>query len=75
MPDRLEILDRVRRALTSEPRIGPQATPVAIDYADGALTLEGEVGNVAAKKLALQQRIAHQVPDLAIAHGFSWRHA
>ena len=63
MPDKLDILERVRHALASEPRIGPQAAPVAMDYADGALTLEGEVGNVAAKKLALEHAAA--IPGVA----------
>jgi osmotically-inducible protein OsmY len=51
---RTEILDAVRSALMSEPRIDVQLTPIAADYDDdGTLTLEGEVANVAAKKLAL----------------------
>lgn len=54
MSDKLEALAAVRRALTSESRIGPQASHIEMDFAEGALTLDGEVANVAAKKLALE---------------------
>jgi len=55
MAHRAEILDAVRSAFMSEPRIDVQLTPIAADYDDdGTLTLEGEVANVAAKKLALE---------------------
>jgi osmotically-inducible protein OsmY len=58
MTDKPEILDRVRHALASEPRIGPHAAPIAMDYAAGTLTLEGEVANIAAKKLVLEHAAA-----------------
>ena len=52
------ILDRVRQALRSEPRIGLHTHSIALDFADGVLTVEGEVGSVAAKKLALERLAA-----------------
>ena len=48
------VLQAVRAALLSEPRVDPHAHRIALDFADGVLTLEGEVGDVAAKKLALE---------------------
>lgn len=49
-----EVLNAVRRAWRSEPRIGPQAPHVAMELDAGTLTLEGEMPDVAAKKLALE---------------------
>lgn len=43
----------VRAALEREPRINLHRHPLRIDSADGTVTLEGEVADVAAKKLAL----------------------
>lgn len=51
----LAVLDRARRALRSEPRLDPHRTPIALAFADGVMTVEGEVGDVAAKKLALER--------------------
>jgi osmotically-inducible protein OsmY len=45
---------QVRAALEREPRINIHRHPLRIDSADGAVTLEGEVADVAAKKLALE---------------------
>ena len=45
---------QVRAALEREPRINLHRHPLRIDSADGAVTLEGEVADVAAKKLALE---------------------
>jgi osmotically-inducible protein OsmY len=53
-----EVLDKVRAALQSEPRLDLHAFPIELGYADGILTLEGEVGDVAAKKLALERAAA-----------------
>ena len=53
-----EVLDRVRAALASEPRLDLHAFPIALGYVDGTLTLEGEVADVAAKKLALERAAA-----------------
>ncbi|MFZ5791133.1 MAG: BON domain-containing protein [Pseudomonadota bacterium] len=56
--DSKTVLDQVREALTSEPRVAPRARQIALDFADGALTLEGEVADIAAKKLALERAAA-----------------
>ena len=53
-----QVLDQVRAALQSEPRLDLHAFPIELSYADGTLTLEGEVGDVAAKKLALERAAA-----------------
>ena len=58
MTDKAKVLDAVRAALTSEPRVDLHNNPIALDFQDGALTLEGEVSSVAAKKLALEAAIA-----------------
>lgn len=59
-----QILDRVRAALASEPRLDLRRFPIEVSFADGTLTLEGEVGDIAAKKLALEGAAA-----LAEVHG------
>lgn len=53
-----DVLDEVRAALRSEPRLDLHRYPVELDFADGTLTLEGDVPNVAAKKLALERAAA-----------------
>jgi osmotically-inducible protein OsmY len=45
---------QVHAALERESRINLHRHPVRIEAADGAVTLEGEVADIAAKKLALQ---------------------
>ena len=45
---------RVHAALEREPRIDIHHHPIRIDARDGTVTLEGEVADVAAKKLALE---------------------
>ena len=52
------VVDQVRRTLQGEPRIALARHPIAISFADGALTLEGEVADIAAKKLALEKAAA-----------------
>lgn len=48
------VLKQVRAALEREPRINLHRHPIRMELSeDGILTLEGEVGSVAAKKLAL----------------------
>lgn len=42
----------------SEPRLDPYQFPIELDCDDGTLTVEGEVGDVAAKKLALERAAA-----------------
>ena len=48
------ILERAESALNAVARIDVRTTPVAIYFSDGALTAEGELPDVAAKKLALE---------------------
>jgi osmotically-inducible protein OsmY len=45
---------RVHAALEREPRVNIHRHPIRIASADGTVTLEGEVADVAAKKLALE---------------------
>ncbi len=48
-----EVLKAVRAAFERETRINLHQYPVQMDYADGVLTLEGEVEHIAAKKLGM----------------------
>ena len=59
---RERVLDEVRAAFHSEPRFSPH-THVALDFSDGTLTIEGEVQNVALKKLLLERAAAHPAVD------------
>ncbi len=54
MPDRNAVIKRVHRALEYETRINLHRHPVTIGFTDGAVILDGEVPDVAAKKLALE---------------------
>jgi osmotically-inducible protein OsmY len=58
----MEIRKQVHAALEREHRINLHRHPVRIDTLDGTVTLEGEVGDVAAKKLALE--LAGAVPGV-----------
>lgn len=49
-----DLLERARAALQSEPRVRLHEHPVHLQFADGVMTVEGEVPSVAAKKLALE---------------------
>lgn len=48
------VLKAVRASFEREPRINLHRYPVRIEYADGVLTLEGEVEHVAAKKIGMK---------------------
>jgi osmotically-inducible protein OsmY len=48
------IVKRVHGLLEHEPRINLHHYPIRITFADGAVVLEGEIENIAAKKLALE---------------------
>jgi len=48
------VVRQVHRALEQEPRVNLHRHPILIGFVDGAAVLEGEVGDVAAKKLALE---------------------
>jgi osmotically-inducible protein OsmY len=52
--ERNRVQKEVRAALEREPRINLHKYPVAIEFQDGVLTLEGEVEHIAAKKLSLE---------------------
>lgn len=56
--DRDRVLKEVRAALEHEPWINLHKCPVAMEFADGVLTLEGEAEHIAAKKLSLELAIA-----------------
>ncbi len=58
MTDKAKVLDAVRAALASEPRVELLNHSIAMDFEGGILTLEGEVASVAAKKLALEAAVA-----------------
>lgn len=49
-----DVIQAARSGLRSEPRINLHRTPIHLSFADGVMTVEGEVKNVAAKKLALE---------------------
>jgi len=53
-----EALEAVRTALAAEPRLGAQRHPVALVLEGDVLTMEGEVEDVAAKKVALERAAA-----------------
>ena len=54
MNPRESITRQIHGRLEREPRINLHRYPIAIHNADGVATLEGEVGDIAAKKLALE---------------------
>jgi len=58
MSDKAQILKVVRAAFERKPRINLHKYPVRMDFSEGVLTLEGEVEDVAAKKLSLELAIA-----------------
>src|SRR5579875_247985 len=64
MADEKDVLDAVRRALHSEARIRPTQGPIRLSFTDGALTMEGEVADIAGKKLALEA--AAKVPGVRV---------
>jgi osmotically-inducible protein OsmY len=52
------VVKLVQRALEREPRVNLHRNPIRIDFAAGAVVLEGEVPDLAAKKLALEHAAA-----------------
>lgn len=58
-----EVLKQVHGALEIEPRINLHSHPIHVRWQWGALTLEGDVGSIAAKKLAVG--LAGAVPGVA----------
>jgi osmotically-inducible protein OsmY len=63
MNPRSEITRQVHALLEREPRINVHRHPVQISNADGVVVLEGEVADVAAKKLALDLAASVQGVD------------
>lgn len=57
------LLEAIRKALRSEPRIRLDRHPVHLDLEDGDVVIEGELPDIAAKKLALERAAA--VPGVA----------
>jgi len=64
MTDEGNVLDTVRSALHSEPRVHVTDGPIRLAFANGELTMEGEVDHIAGKKLALEA--AARVPGVSI---------
>lgn len=68
----IPILDDVRHRLRAEPRIDVPHHAVALSLADGVLTMEGELADVGAKKIALERAasvpgVEHIVDRLRVA--------
>jgi osmotically-inducible protein OsmY len=57
-----EVIGSIMAGLEREPRVNVHDRPVEIEFADGVVTISGEVASVAAKKLALE--IAAAVPPV-----------
>ena len=53
MGDDITLLERMRAALRSEPRIGFDQHPIMLAFSNGDLVMEAELSDIAAKKLAL----------------------
>src|SRR5918993_779688 len=62
MNPRESITRKIHRLLERERRVNIHRFPISISNADGVATLEGEVGDIAAKKLALE--LAASVSDV-----------
>ncbi len=52
------LVEEVRRRLAAEPRVDVARHAVALSFAEGVLTMEGELADVGAKKLALERAAA-----------------
>jgi osmotically-inducible protein OsmY len=57
-----KIASEVLAVLEREPRINLHQYPIHVSYVNGVLTLEGETGNIAARKVALE--VAASVPGV-----------
>jgi osmotically-inducible protein OsmY len=58
MSEAESIIEKVRKALHSEARVDLLRHPLQLSWTDGDLTIEGEVADIAAKKLALERAAA-----------------
>jgi osmotically-inducible protein OsmY len=69
---RISVLEAVRHRLGAEPRVDLSRHPIALSYADDVLTMEGELADVSAKKIALTRAasvpgVEHIVDRLRVA--------
>ena len=55
MTDSEAALEEVLRALRREPRVDLDHQPISLTFANGELLLSGEVGDIAAKRLAVER--------------------
>lgn len=63
--DRERVLKEVRAAFEREPLVNLHRYPVKMEFADGGLTLEGEVELIATKKWSMELAIAvHGVSEI-----------
>ena len=53
MSDESSVVDAVRKALHSEPRVHPTEGQIHLAFVDGDLAMESEVDHIAGNKLAL----------------------
>ena len=58
MSEAQKALETVRKALRSEPRVRLDSNPIHLALESGDLVMEGEVADIAAKKLALERAAA-----------------
>lgn len=49
-----EVVGTIQALLEREPRVNPHSHRIEVSFADGVVTVSGEVGGIAAKKLALE---------------------
>lgn len=56
------VVKRARAALEREPRINLHRYPIQMNFSEGVVTLEGDVEDIAAKKLALE--LAASIPEV-----------
>ncbi len=61
--DATDVIKRIESALEHEPRVNPHRSDIAIEFAEGTVTLSGEVESIAAKRLALERAAA--LPDVS----------
>lgn len=54
MPNKEAIMREIRAALEHEPRLNVHRDAIRIDFSNGALTMDGEVGSIVAKRIALE---------------------
>ena len=62
MAEKNEIVRQVLAALERETRIDLRRYPIRVDFNDGILTLEGETGDISAKKIGLE--LAAAIPGV-----------